>query len=365
MIGKCKYILLHWEREDFYKGENVKKVYVIGTEANGRGGIAIASGNLIQGLLDHDVEVDEVMSHSEYNRIGPFINAFIYLSKERCKGQLFWFQVGPWLSLLRKLFLILLVKAKGGNILVQVHSQSFETYTKSIFLKPLYQFIFMISDYVGFLGGWWSEFAKCNYNIPKNKILIIPNFINTTSVSPVRVIPKGKDKINLLAMSRLAGGKGFESIIELMPYLDTNFHLHIAGDGPLKTALMTLVNELDLHDRITFHGWANEVAKAKLLKDSHLFILPSSNDSFGLVFIEAMSTSLPVVALKFKGVCDVVPHMNGGYLCENTSPEELKSAIETLLKDYNKHTISCRQYVESNFTPQVVIPALIQQLRNK
>lgn len=343
----------------------MKKIYVIGTESKGRGGIGIASGNLIQGLLDHNVDVKEVISHSENNRIGPFINAFIFLTKERCEGQLFWFQAGPWLSLFRKLALILLVKAKGGNVLVQVHSQSFETYTKNIFLKPLYRIIFFYSDYIGFLGGWWSDFASENYKIPEIKKLIIPNFINPLTPTSEIVRPKIKDKINLLAMSRLVEGKGFESIIDLLPYLNSNFHLHIAGDGPLKATLITLVKNKSLQDRVTFHGWVYENEKLKLFQNSNLFILPSSNDSFGIVFIEAMQSSLPVIALRFKGVCDVVPHLKGGYLCENSSPEELKNAIQILLKDYDMHTLECKRYVESHYTPQVVIPNLIKILNIK
>jgi len=342
----------------------VKTIYVIGTDScGGKGGISISTRNLIKGFLDYQVVVKEVVSHSSSSRVKSFVSAFVFLSQVRCEGNLFWFQLGPWLSLTRKLILILLVKARGGDILVQVHSQSFEKYTKSQFLKPIYKLIFSFSDYIAFLGCWWSQFADKNYNIPMNKKLIIPNFINKVTTTDDMVSEKELSTVNLLSMSRLVEGKGFESVIELLPHLTSNFHLHIAGDGPLKGALKKLVNDYSLEERVTFHGWVNDNDKFELLKKSHLFILPSSNDSFGMVFIEAMQCSLPVVALRFKGVCDVVPHLKGGYLCENSSPLELKKGIHTLLGDYQEHSLNCKAYVENNYTAEVVIPQLIKSLK--
>ena len=117
------------------------------------------------------------------------------------------------------------------------------------------------------------------------------------------------DIVNLVSMARLIDGKGTELIIKTIAQLP-NVHLKIIGDGPLKNKLKQLSESLNVQSRVDFLGWLNEEEKSNALMNSDIFCLPSIYDSFGVVFIEAMSLNLPIVAFNNGPVADIVkPHV--------------------------------------------------------
>jgi len=103
-----------------------------------------------------------------------------------------------------------------------------------------------------------------------------------------------KETINLLIVSRLVSDKNIEMAIESMSYLSDEYFLTIVGDGPLRTSLENLVNELKLTSRINFQGSQSDVVP--FYQESHIFLLPSTYEPFGQTILEASCCGLPVVA---------------------------------------------------------------------
>ncbi len=76
---------------------------------------------------------------------------------------------------------------------------------------------------------------------------------------------------------------------------DSNRKLHLCGSGPLTEELKAQVAQLGLTDHVVFHGFVQTDAVARLLGRSLALILPSVEEQFGLVVIEAQATGLPVI----------------------------------------------------------------------
>lgn len=220
-----------------------------------------------------------------------------------------------------------------------------------------------MSDKVAVLGLWWESLLHENYDLRSDKVIIIPNFVSFKPVETKKIILTQSTTIKLLSMSRLVKGKGFEQVLALLEHLDSRFHLSIAGDGPLKNDLVEYVKIHDLSDRVTFCGWVNGKEKSKLLATSDIFVLPSTNDSFGMVYIESMMEGTPIVALNYKGVADVINSGNGGILCINSDSQELKKAILKISKHYMRYSESAISHVNENFSDLSVIPMIIRELK--
>ena len=118
----------------------------------------------------------------------------------------------------------------------------------------------------------------------------------------------------------------------------SNIELHIAGDGPLLSKLK--INAKG-YKNIKFLGWVKN--KEIFFKNIDIFCCPSKIEPFGLVILEAMSNSVPVISTKCKGPMDIIDNMKNGILVNIDNHEEMKNNIillqgnKTLRKKISKN----------------------------
>ena len=88
--------------------------------------------------------------------------------------------------------------------------------------------------------------------------------------------------------------------------------LTIAGDGPERDAIARLATELGVGDRVALVGQRTREELRALYATSHVFVLPSERESFGIAALEARAAGLPVIAMLGGGARDfIVPGVNG------------------------------------------------------
>ena len=199
-------------------------------------------------------------------------------------------------------------------------------------------------------------------NIPAGKIVIIPNAIDRgTGFQPVE--PHGLEAratgmpTPIGFIGRLDPIKRIPDLLYAVKLLNNRVHLHLFGEGAERAYIERLISQLDLSSRVTLHG---SIARPQdALSQISLLVLPSLAEGFGLVLIEAMAASVPVVATDVPGICDVVKPNETGLLVPPCSPPALAEAIARLLNDatLREHLVlSARQDVEKRFTWDVVLP---------
>ena len=249
----------------------------------------------------------------------------------------FWYHLGPWLSSSRKFSLALVPRLLGCKTIAHIHSPTFNDYLvetgKSNFLikfalKPFSNLIM--------LTPWWQSLLK-EHNITKSSI-ISPNPNSATYcqvaqsfIEQPRQLQEKNTSFKILTMARLMEGKGVDLVIAALAQLPEQYKLTVAGDGPLKSKLEQQVKSLGLESRITFTGWIDGEEKANLLRNSDVFCLPSTYDSFGMVFIEAMAFDLPVIAYGWGPIGDVVDD-EVGQCCIKTDCRRSAALYQTCLQ---------------------------------
>jgi glycosyltransferase involved in cell wall biosynthesis len=110
----------------------------------------------------------------------------------------------------------------------------------------------------------------------------------------------------------------------------------MVGDGPDREPLARRVAGSPLAGRVTFAGEQDDLVP--WLSCSDVFLLPSSEESFGLAALEAMACGVPVVVSRVGGLPEVVTDGDTGFLC---APEDLDGMAERaihLLRDPDLHT---------------------------
>nr|WP_301337866.1 glycosyltransferase family 4 protein [Vibrio rotiferianus] len=162
-------------------------------------------------------------------------------------------------------------------------------------------------------------------------------------------------KLRLLSMARLVEGKGVELVIKGLACLPDDVELTIAGDGPMKPELEKLAEALGVQNRVTFVGWVDTEQKSQLLKEADIFCLPSEYDSFGMVFIEAMAYSLPVIAFGWGPITDVVTPETGVALDSNLDEQLFAQAVCHIKGNYASYMGKGPQRVMEHFTTEKVV----------
>jgi glycosyltransferase involved in cell wall biosynthesis len=110
--------------------------------------------------------------------------------------------------------------------------------------------------------------------------------------------------------------------------------LVVIGDGPEHGALQARVERLGLGDAVRLLGaLADDGEVRDWYRRSAIFCLPSIQEGFGIVFLEAMASGLPVVSTTATAIPEVVPHGRAGLLVPPRDPAALAEALHTLLTD--------------------------------
>ena len=143
-----------------------------------------------------------------------------------------------------------------------------------------------------------------------------------------RVAPSGSRLV--VTVSVLRQGKGIDVLLRAIAAVPDAVFL-IVGDGPMRAEWEELARTLGVADRVRWTGYRRDVDA--ILPDCDLFVLPSLDDAFPTVLLEAMAAGLPVVASAVGGIPEIVQPDVTGLLVPPADPQRLAGAISDLLAD--------------------------------
>jgi glycosyltransferase involved in cell wall biosynthesis len=164
--------------------------------------------------------------------------------------------------------------------------------------------------------------------------------------------------INIITVGSINGHKGQVIIVESISLMDkkdrTKIHVYFVGGGLLEKTLKLRCEVLGISDTITFMGVRNDVAE--LLKNMHLFILPSISEGLPMSIIEALRQGLYIMTTDTGGTQEMIGNGFGEII--NRDPQMIKDAICDLIVN-NKinldSMINARKHYEENFRLESMI----------
>lgn len=162
---------------------------------------------------------------------------------------------------------------------------------------------------------------------------------------PIREIPHGefpreaRDVVRVLSVGRLVPNKGHDRLIRAVGRArqqGASLHLTIVGRGPEEETLRSLIDREGLHDHVTLAGGVSDEERDSLYRESDMFALLSvpvagEVEGFGIVFLEANSYELPVVAGRSGGSTDAVEDGVSGIVVDDE--HEAADALLALAAD--------------------------------
>lgn len=178
---------------------------------------------------------------------------------------------------------------------------------------------------------------------------VIPDVLRFPEIALSRVYD-GRDGLSFISAANLLPNKGFDVLIEAFDSVSETLpdaRLTIMGDGPERQRIERMISERGLSDRVSMTGRYTREMFAEALSKSDVFVLPSRSETFGVVYAEALSSGVPVIATRCGGPEDIVNGENG-ILVDVDDAGALSEAMKTMaahLGDYDRESIAkdCRK----------------------
>ncbi|MGA2820183.1 MAG: glycosyltransferase [Anaerolineales bacterium] len=140
----------------------------------------------------------------------------------------------------------------------------------------------------------------------------------------------------LLYVGSLSDRKGVALLLEAFARVAGEMpqaRLILAGSGPLRPQLESQASRGGYRDRVEFLGFVEPGSLPRVFADADVLALPSLEDTFGVVVVEAWTSGLPVVCSQYAGVCDYVTEGKDGFVVNPERTEEMAGKILALLRD--------------------------------
>lgn len=252
----------------------------------------------------------------------------------------------------------LLVKGLGNKVVYHFHNKGVSEHQENTFDNWMYKKVFKNTEVILLSKRLYSDIQKY---IPKNRVHFCPNGIpDKTSHNLISVLKEKKIQVNILFLSNLMKSKGVYVLLESCAILfkkQIAFHsVFVGGIGDVSHKQFDdKVRELKLEDNVSYLGKKYGKEKNLEFEKADIFAFPTYYDyeTFGLVNLEAMQHSLPVISTFEGGITDVVEDGVTGFLVPQRDIHSLAEKLEILINNNHLRTkmgIAGRKKYEEEFT---------------
>lgn len=227
----------------------------------------------------------------------------------------------PFADILHLLF------TRKKKTVVTYHSDIVKQKILKIFYKPV-EYLFLKT--VDKIVATSPQYCQISENLQKfrNKVSVIP--LGIKALPPIRTKPSGVQKLPkdyFVFIGALRYYKGLHLVFGALR--NSNHHLVIVGDGPMKQELLKLAQEFSVEGNLTFMGKLNDQQKAFVLQNAQALVLPShlTSEAFGVALLEAASLGKPLISCKIGTGSEYVNINNRTGYCVQPEPEALRKAL--------------------------------------
>jgi glycosyltransferase involved in cell wall biosynthesis len=177
------------------------------------------------------------------------------------------------------------------------------------------------------------------YGRPLADIHIVPPALDverwTEAIGKAR-LPAADQPPTVLCVCRLYPRKDVASLVQAAAVVCKDVpsaRFQIIGDGPERARLARLVSKLRLGHAVALRGQVTFEELVAGYAACDIFCLPSRQEGFGIVFLEAMAAGKPVVACRGTGAEELIRSGEAGLLVPQHDPDALAAALLGLLRD--------------------------------
>ena len=236
------------------------------------------------------------------------------------------------------------------RVVVYVHGEEMTESAGGLFERWKGAFL-RTADTVLAVSSFARDLAVIALGADRGRVRIVPNGVD---LSTFHVRPAPADLAErfglgagpvLLTVSRLVERKGIDTVLRALPAVAAivpDVRYLVVGDGPDRSRLQALASEIGVANRVVFAGRVETDELPRVYALGDVFAMPNrrlpsgDNEGFGLVFLEANASGLPVIAGRAGGTADAVIDGETGIVVDGMDTDAVACAAISLLSDDGK-----------------------------
>lgn len=222
---------------------------------------------------------------------------------------------------------------------------------KLVYLRPFGRAVLKKAKNIVLISGSYlprvlsQQSLQGSLSLIKSKIRVMPNGVDPYWINNAveRVISDVQsENINLIYVGRLTAGKNVplaqDAVIQLNQKSNYKIHLHIVGGGGAEHE--KVVANAKKHAKFfTYHGKVYDKVKlTDLYRSSDIFVMPSSHETFGLVYVEAMLQGLPILYTANEGI-DGFYSDDIGEKVHKPTVDEISEKLITMMENLSSYNV--------------------------
>jgi len=189
-----------------------------------------------------------------------------------------------------------------------------------------------------------AEYYSREARIPLAKIRVLPNSIDRQRFAGLdrdrarAQLGIGRDEQVLLFLHRVAPRKGAHHLPNILRAVEEQcgpVRLIVAGDGPYLARLREAMERAGLSRRCDFRGWVPNRDTPAYFHAADLYLMPSLEEGFPRVLLEAMASACPFVAFDIGGVSDILTREQASAVVRAGAVDEFTRRCAELMQDQN------------------------------
>ena len=220
-------------------------------------------------------------------------------------------------------------------------------------LEPLY--LWLLSDRKVITISESTKKDLLRFGFKEKNIYIVNKIINIETIINPEAIKK-YDNPTILSLGSMRKMKRTIDIIksfELSKKNNNNLKLIVAGDSNSSYGkkVLNIISTSKFKKDITYYGRVSLHKKIELMQKSHIILVTSVKEGWGLIVTEANSQGTPAIVYNIDGLRDSVMDGQTGLICKKNTPNELASNIIQLLSNvliYQRLRKNCWEYSKNN-----------------
>jgi glycosyltransferase involved in cell wall biosynthesis len=244
------------------------------------------------------------------------------------------------------------VLVRAGYLWAEFIQQAGNQGLKSRVIRILQNFSLKLANMIIVTTPVMEQSLKAEYHIPREKIRVVPNHVDTEIFKPDN--DKNISAGRICYVGRLVPQKNLASLILALEKIP-DCHLVVIGAGKMRLELETLANTHQV--KIEFSGIRENHQLPHEYNISEIFILPSLYEGHPKALVEAMACGKPVIGTNVAGIRELIQTGETGLLCE-PDVESIRKSVKDLLSDQEYQDFlgkNARQFVVENFSIQKIL----------
>lgn len=228
-----------------------------------------------------------------------------------------------------------MLKSMGCKVIAHYHNKGVSVYQSKWVYNFFYKRFFSNLKVILLAENLYKDIAKY---VKREDVYICPNGIPNLRKGEFEARRKNEVPY-LLFLSNLLINKGVFVLLDALRILKEKGYLfncqYVGGETAEINAVQFSeeVDKRDLNDRVAYVGRKVGEEKNAFFQQADIFILPTMNECFPLVILEAMEYKLPVISTNEGGIPDMVKDGENGLIFEKQNPYSLADCIAKLLDD--------------------------------